>query len=262
MPSRGLGRTRDRARSTVRYTRSVTRGRRSRGWFITIEGPDGSGKTDQAARLRARALAAGIPFVLAREPGGTAAGERIRDVLFGSGAVSAGLDRRTDALLFNASRAQLVAEVVEPSLAAGALVVATRFADSTVAYQGHGSGLSVEDLRTIERFTTAGLRPDLTILLDLEPEIGLGRKAVNDHNKFETHFDLDFHRRVRAGYLAMAADEPERFAIVDANRSAGDVFGDVLRAIERLPDGPNLGVAATEASAGNEPLAARSRIPG
>jgi len=253
----------------VGYTRPVTRGDAHPGWFITIEGPDGSGKTEQAARLGERAAAAGVPFVLAREPGGTEAGERIRDVLFGAGATSAGLDRRTDALLFNASRAQLVSEVIRPGLEAGALVVATRFADSTVAYQGYGSGLPVDDLRVIERFTTGGLLPDLTLLLDLPPEVGLSRKTVGDHNKFETHFDLAFHRRVRDGYRAMAAAESERFVTIDADRSAADVFVDILAAIGRAPRTARLGerlagragADGREVDAQSEPVPADSRMP-
>jgi len=231
----------------------VTREDAHPGWFITIEGPDGSGKTEQAARLCERASLAGVPFVLAREPGGTAAGERIRDVLFGDGATSAGLDRRTDALLFNASRAQLVSEVIRPGLAAGALVVATRFADSTIAYQGHGSGLAIDDLRTIERFTTGGLVPDLTLLLDLPPEVGLARKAIGDHNKFETHFDLEFHGRVREGYRAMAAAEPERFRTIDADRGADDVFADLLASIAEAPRTTELGARLRAAGHAPEP---------
>lgn len=246
----------------VRYTRPVT-GRVGRsGWFITIEGPDGSGKTEQARRLKDHATAAGVAVVLAREPGGTAAGERIREVLFGSGATSASLDRRTDALLFNASRAQLVAEVVEPGLAAGALVVATRYADSTLAYQGYGSGLPIEDLRQIQRFTTAGLVPDLTILLDLAPEVGLERKVVDDHNKFETHFDLAFHRRVRAGYLEMAAAESERFIVIDADRTPDRVFADILEAIRLLPGGPLPPPTDDADGSPSEPSPLDLRIPG
>lgn len=253
----------------VRYTRPVTRGDAHPGWFITIEGPDGSGKTEQAARLREHAVAAGVPFVLGREPGGTDAGERIRDVLFGAGETSAGLDRRTDALLFNASRAQLVSEVVRPGLEAGALVVATRFADSTVAYQGYGSGLPIEDLRVIEQFTTGGLVPDLTLLLDLSPEVGLARKTANDHNKFETHFDLAFHARVRAGYREMATAEPERFVTIDADRPAAEVFVDLLAAIGRAPRTAVLGERLAGRTGGgrregrsqSEPVRTDSRIP-
>lgn len=238
----------------------MTRGDARSGWFITIEGPDGSGKTAQAARLSERATAVGVPFVLAREPGGTEAGERIRDVLFGSGEISARLDRRTDALLFNASRAQLVAEVISPGMAAGALVVATRFANSTVAYQGYGSGLDVADLRTLERFTTGGLTPDLTILLDLPPEVGLARKTVGDHNKFETHFDIEFHRRVRVGYQNMAAAEPDRFRIVDADRSADAVFDALLRVIAEHPVTRELGRRLADGA--SEPVTLESRISG
>ena len=213
-----------------------------RGWFITFEGPEGAGKTSQAARLRESALEAGVDVVLTREPGGTVLGERIREILLPlhipgvTAQPTRPIDARTDALLFNAARAQLVAEVVEPALSSGRLVIATRFADSTLAYQGHGQGLPLDELRALERFATSGCKPDLTILLDLPPEVGLGRKARREHNRFESSFDLEFHRRVRNGFLALAREEPARFAVIDATRSADEVFADVLAATGRLPD--------------------------
>jgi len=206
------------------------------GWFVTIEGPDGSGKTLQAERLRAHALAAGVACVSTREPGGTWAGERIREILLGASSTNDRLAPRADALLFSAGRAQLVDEVVRPGLARGDLVVDARHADSTLAYQGFGRGLPVEELRAIQRFATGGLSPDLTILLDLPAEVGLGRKQTDERNRFEAGFDVEFHRRVRDGYLALAAGEPERFAVVDATAGPEVVFEAVLAALERLPD--------------------------
>ena len=132
-------------------------------------------------------------------------------------------DPLTDALLFNAARRQLVTEVIRPALDAGRTVVCARFADSTLAYQGYGAGVPLETLRTLEATATDGLTPDLTIVLDVPVEIGLARKAPGDVTRFEAEFDLAFHRRVRDGFLALAAAEPERFVVVDAGRPASEV---------------------------------------
>jgi dTMP kinase len=218
---------------------------RQRGWFVTLEGPDGAGKTTQAERLRERASGAGFDVVLTREPGGTAAGERIREVLLHGGE----LDPRTDALLFNAARAQLVADVIRPALDRGALVISTRFADSTLAYQGYGAGLPLGELRALERVATNGLTPDLTILLDLPVDVGLARKG-SEVTRFETDFDVEFHRRVRDGFLALAAADPGRFAVVDASLPAHDVAVAVAAAAARIPalaalrEGPGSGEPA------------------
>lgn len=206
-----------------------------RGWFVTFEGPDGAGKTVQARRLHDLATEAGLPVVLTREPGGTPLGEAIREVLLARGSSAA--DPRTDALLFNAARAQLVHEVIEPALERGALVVSARFSDSTLAYQGYGAGLPLDELRAVAAFATGGLVPDLTILLDVPVLDGLRRKEVDSEaNRFEADFDRAFHERVRAGFLALAAAEPTRFVVVDARADPDTVFGAVLRALERLPD--------------------------
>lgn len=218
---------------TPRMTRETTG---PRGWFVTFEGGDGSGKTVQAGRLATFARAAGVPVTLTREPGGTWAGERIREILLGASSTNERIASRADALLFSASRAQLVAEVVQPALARGELVIDARHADSTVAYQGYGRGLDTGELRAIQLFATDGLLPDLTVLLDLPVEVGLARKAKRERNRFETGFDLAFHRRVREGYLAMAAAEPGRFVVVDASAGTDEVFDGVLGTIRRLPD--------------------------
>jgi dTMP kinase len=238
------------------YTRRVTPGHElpSRGWFITIEGPEGAGKTTQAARLEAHLRSAGVPVVRTREPGGTALGERIRELLLdaeGSGGRS--IDPLADALLFSAARRQLVEEVIRPALAAGTSVVCARFADSTLAYQGYGSGLSLDDLRALERIATGGLRPDLTILLDVPPEVGLRRKAPDDRTRFELGFDLEFHRRVRDGFLDLAAREPGRFAIVDAAASETEAWDAIRAAVDGL-------LGADAPSAADEPERAGPRI--
>ena len=233
------------------YTRAVTPGSEAptRGWFITIEGPEGSGKTTQAARLLAYLDGLGTRAIGTREPGGTALGERIRDLLLEI--ADRAHDPLADALLFYAARRQLVEEVIRPALLAGTTVVCARFADSTLAYQGHGSGLPLDDLRALERVATGGLRPDLTILLDLPPELGLRRKAPDDRTRFELAFDLDFHRRVRDGFLALAAAEPDRFAVADAASGVGAVWGAVRGAVDRLLASPR---------AGGEPERAAERI--
>lgn len=206
-----------------------------RGVFITIEGPEGAGKTTQAERLRDALSGLGAEVVLTREPGGTALGERIRDVLL---AVAAGAPHhpRADALLFNAARAQLVAEVIEPALGRGDVVISTRFADSTLAYQGYGAGLPIDELRSLEAVATGGLLPDRTILLDLPAEVGLARKGDGELTRFETAFDLAFHERVRRGFLALAAAEPGRFVVVDATRGEDAVAAAVLAAAQALLD--------------------------
>ena len=206
------------------------------GLFITIEGPDGSGKTSQAGRLAAALRARGHDVVLTREPGGTPLGERIRALLLTRG--EAPIAPRADALLFNAARAQHVFEVIDPALGAGKVVVCARFADSTLAYQGYGEGVPLDDLRSLIRLATAGRTPDRTILLDVPVEAGLRRKSPDDREtRFETAFDLAFHERVRAGFLEMAAAEPDRWVIVDADRPEEETFADVLGAALAILEG-------------------------
>ncbi len=226
-----------------------------RGWFVTLEGPEGAGKTTQALRLRDALRGAGVPVVLLREPGGTALGESIRALLLASGRAAHAIEPRADALLFNAARAQLVAEHIRPALASGAMVLCSRFADSTIAYQGAGMGLPPGALRALETFATGGLKPDLTVLLDLPVEIGLTRKR-GEETRFEADFDVAFHRRVRQGFLDLAGAEPARFAIVDATREPDAVFAAIQSALaERLGMAP----ASAESSA-TEPNAVAVRI--
>jgi dTMP kinase len=206
-----------------------------RGTFIALEGPDGAGKSTQAGRLAEALRARGHDVTLTREPGGTPVGERIREVLLARG--DGHPSPVADALLFNASRAELVRLVIRPALDAGGIVICDRFADSTVAYQGHGSGLRVDALRALEHFATAGLRPDVVVLLDLSPAAGLGRRAsgaASDVTRFERSaaHDAAFHGRVREGFLALAREDPERWRIVDAAGDADAVHASVLAAVE------------------------------
>lgn len=204
---------------------------RGRGRFLTIEGPEGAGKTTQAERLRDRLEDAGFDVVVTREPGGTTVGERVREILLDPEAVH---DARTDALLFNAARAALIHDVVTPGLERGAVVISTRFSDSTLAYQGHGAGLPLDELRRLEAFATGGLRPEVTILIDVPAAVGLGRKDA-DRTRFESSFTLEFHERVRAGFLALAAAEPDRFVVVDGMLPTDDVAREIATALTRRP---------------------------
>lgn len=206
------------------------------GLFITLEGPDGSGKTSQAERLAADLERDGQAVVLAREPGGTELGERLRELLLRRREIA--IDPLADALLFNAARAQLVTEVIRPALAAGRTVVCARFADSTLAYQGYGAGVDLEALRLLEAIATGGLKPDLTILLDLPVEQGLARKRGGRAalTRFEMDVDVGFHRRVRDGFRELAGAEPQRWRVVDASRPRSAVaaaIGDAVRAALR-----------------------------
>jgi dTMP kinase len=197
------------------------------GRFITLEGPEGAGKTLQAGRLAAALEARGRDVLLTREPGGTRLGDQLRRLLL---AGDGGIDVRADAFLFNAARAQLVTEVIGPALLAGKVIVCARFADSTLAYQGYGAGLPLDELRRLASIATRGREPDRTIVLDVDPEVGLARKAAADRTRFEQEFDLAFHHRVRDGFLELARLEPNRFRVVDASRGPEAVFADVLAA--------------------------------
>ncbi len=199
--------------------------------FVTFEGPEGGGKTTQAERLRDHLAARGFAVHLTREPGGTWLGERVRELVLARTGSTAPTDPLTDALLFNAARRQLVSEVIRPTLAAGTLVIRGRYGDSTLAYQGYGAGVDLEPLRSLASIATDALVPDLTLLLDLPVEVGLARKAPGDVTRFEAEFDLAFHRRVRDGFLALAAAEPGRFVVIDATGSPDDVERAVERAV-------------------------------
>ena len=200
------------------------------GVFITLEGPEGAGKTVQARRLVDFLRAEGNPASLTREPGGTRLGEQVRSIVLAQAEAGHEIDPLADALLFNAARAQLVAEVIKPALAADEVVVCARFADSTLAYQGYGAGVGLSELRSLAEIATAGVVPDLTILLDVPPAVGLARKADESRNRFEAAFDLQFHERVRAGFLELARDEPDRWRVIDATRDADAVFAGVRAA--------------------------------
>ena len=186
------------------------------GLFITFEGPEGSGKTSQLHVLADHFRDEGYDILTTREPGGTPIGDRVRAILLDP--VHIEMESTTEFLLFSAARAQHVAEVIRPHLARGGVVFCDRYADSSLAYQGYGHCQDLEALRTITRFATGDLVPDLTFYFDVPVEVGLKRKAGGDGdawNRMEQK-EIAYHERVRAGYLAMAVEEPDRWVVVDA----------------------------------------------
>lgn len=202
--------------------------------FITFEGPEGGGKSTQIQLLADRLRRQGYGVTTTREPGGTPIGDQIRNVLHDT--ANTAMSPTAELLLYSASRAQHVAEVIRPALAAGRVVLCDRFADSSMAYQGYGRGLDRAMLAALAAIATGGLTPDLTLLLDLDVRQGLARRA--DRGEEMNRLDLEavgFHERVRAGYHALAAAEVERWATIDANREVEAVAADVWRVVtERL----------------------------
>ena len=184
--------------------------------FISLEGPEGSGKTSQMPLLAEFLSQRGYCVICTREPGGTPISDQIREVLVSM--KNQDLRPRTEIPLFLASRAQLVDQLIRPALAEGKIVICDRFGDSTLAYQGYGHGLPLDQLRQMLAFATGGLTPDLTLYLDLDVECGLKRKQeAQDWNRLDA-YALDFHRRVRQGYLCLAAEEPERWRVINASQ--------------------------------------------
>ena len=185
--------------------------------FITFEGPEGSGKTSQLPKLKGYLQEMGHTVFSTREPGGTSIGDQIREVLLTN--KNTDMHPRAEILLFQASRVQLVEQEILPRLARGEIVLCDRYADSTLAYQGYGHQVDMKVLRAIVGFATGGLKPDLTLLLDLNVEVGLQRRQKDgDINRLDA-FTLDFHKRVRAGYHQLAQAEPDRWVIIDAEKS-------------------------------------------
>jgi dTMP kinase len=212
----------------------------ARGLFITLEGGEGSGKSSQSKRLAERLREAGADVVLTQEPAGTPIGALVKGVFERRAAGEAPpVSGPTELLLFAAARADHVRTVIGPALEAGRTVVCDRFADSTVAYQGYGRGLPLEEIATLNRIATQGLAPDLTLLLDVPPEAGVAR-AEASHAAGDKARDalgeetLEFHRRVREGFLAIAREEPSRVIVIDSSRLKDDVAEAVWEAVERV----------------------------
>ena len=203
--------------------------------FITFEGPEGGGKTTQMRRLAAYLQEQGYDVLATREPGGTSIGDQVRAILLDPHHTE--MQPQADFLLFSAARAQHVTQVIRPHLLRGGVVLSDRYADASLAYQGYGYQLDLDVLRTITRFATGGLVPDLTFCLDVPVAVGLRRKAKgagDAWNRMEQK-EVDFHERVRAGYLAMAADEPARWAVIDATRTVDEIQASLRELlVERL----------------------------
>lgn len=201
--------------------------------FITFEGPEGCGKSTQMRLLAAFLREQGRDVLATREPGGTPIGDRVRAILLDPAHTE--MHPSTEFLLFSAARAQHVAQVIRPHLARGGIVLCDRFADSSLAYQGYGHSLDLDDLRAITRFATGGLVPSRTFLLDVSVELGLRRKSGgrgDAWNRMEQK-EMAYHQRVRAGYLAMAAQEPDRWVLIDAARGLKAVQARIRDHIQR-----------------------------
>jgi dTMP kinase len=202
--------------------------------FITFEGIEGSGKTTQLNRLAAALRERGKNVVVTKEPGGTPLADRIRAILLDSGNV---IDPVAELFLFAASRRQNVMEVIRPAIARGDVVLCDRFTDSTLAYQGFGRLLTLDKLRALNDWATDSTKPDAVLIFDISEETGLSRArsrnegAVADEGRFELE-DLRFHRRVREGYLTLAAAEPRRYVVIDADGTADEVYERMMQALE------------------------------
>ena len=200
--------------------------------LITFEGPDGSGKSTQITLLANYLRQQGYRVAHMREPGGTRIGEQIREVLHST--ENTAMTAIAEVLLYSASRAQLVGEVIRPALDAGEIVLCDRFYDSTLAYQGYGRGLDLDMLHRLTEFATGGLRPDLTIYLDLDPDEGLRRRQQDqgaEWNRLDAAA-LEFHEQVREGYRVLLESEPERWVVVDGSGPVDDVQTAIRKAVD------------------------------
>ncbi len=201
------------------------------GKFITFEGPDGSGKTAQLDILADEFIKEGYPILRTREPGGTPIGDQIRATLLDL--KNTAMIDRAEALLYQAARAQLVDEIIKPHIAQGGVVISDRYADSTLAYQGYGHKNTVASLENIINYATGGLIPDLTILLDLAPEVGLQRRLdAGGFNRLDS-YDIDFHHRVRKGYLELVQADPLRWVVIEADRPFTEVQDDLRSTLQK-----------------------------
>ncbi len=199
--------------------------------FITFEGGEGSGKSVQAKALYGRLSKLAIPVVLTHEPGGTPLGEQLSRWLKWTDSMD--ITPQTELLLFNASRSQLVTGVIQPNLEKGMIVICDRYADSTTAYQGYGRGLDLEMVKAINDTATQGLKPGLTVLLDMPVEAGLARKSARQQDRFEQEA-LTFHQRVREGYLKLATDDPQRWLVIDASQSKDKIAQSIWQRVSQL----------------------------
>ncbi|MBN2119402.1 MAG: dTMP kinase [Anaerolineales bacterium] len=197
--------------------------------FITLEGPEGSGKTSHTPYLVEYLREQGYTVFPTREPGGTSIGEQIREVIHDLKNVE--MHPRAETLLYQAARAQIVEQVIQPRLKAGEIVISDRYYDSTIAYQGYGHQQDLEQVRALVKYATGGLTPDLTVLLDVDVEEGLRRKKKeNEWNRLDA-YTVEFHQRVRAGYLEMVKAEPQRWVVIDAGQKWDEVQEELRKVI-------------------------------
>jgi dTMP kinase len=201
-----------------------------KGLFVSLEGIDGAGKTSLKEILIPR-LQKQYDIISIREPGGTVISEKIRHLLLDAGNSTMG--SRTEALLYAAARSQVVEEVIQPALEAGKLVLADRFLDSTIAYQGYGRGMDLSFLHQLNHLCTGGIKPDLTLLLDIEPELAYWRRRGETPDRLEQE-GLNFQARVRAGYLELWKEEPQRIKCLDGSASLQDIAAESLKHIEQM----------------------------
>lgn len=199
-----------------------------RGALVTVEGVEGSGKSTQCARLAEHLTTRGVEVVRTSEPDGTPLGARVRALFEADGPTPTPL---TQTFLFMAARQEHVARVIAPALARGAVVLSDRYADATVAYQGYGQGVDVQTIKELNVLATGGVLPDLTLVLDLDPAVGMRRIRGRALDAFEK-MDLAFHQRVREGYLEIARSDKNRVVVLDAGREPDALHGDVVRAVD------------------------------
>ncbi|OGN95271.1 MAG: dTMP kinase [Chloroflexi bacterium RBG_13_51_18] len=201
--------------------------------FITFEGGEGCGKSTQARLLYRRITKLAIPALLTYEPGGTDLGKRIKHLVKYSRIT---IDPLAETMLFNASRAQLIEDIIKPALEKGTVVICDRYTDSTTAYQGHGHGLDLSIVKTVNSMAAQGVVPDLTVLLDVPVEIGLERKKKIKPDRFQTQ-SWDFHKGVRAGFLKLAKAEPKRWLVIDATQNQETIAGIIWQRVSKLLPG-------------------------
>lgn len=212
------------------------------GLFIAFEGGDGAGKSTQAARLAEALESRGLSVLRTREPGGTPIGEKLRSLVLDHG--HGHIDARTEALIFAASRAAHAEQVIRPALERGGIVLTDRYIDSSVAYQGTGRGLGAGAVRSLNEWATSGLEPQLTVLLDVEPGVGRGRRTAGDvaEDRMESEAD-DFHAQIRAAFLKLAGERPEAYLVLPAHLPVDELAGRILARVDALL-GPDSGGGA------------------
>lgn len=202
-----------------------------KGIFITLEGADGSGKTTQFGKIVDFFKNKNIPFITTREPGGEALGQKIREILLNT---KEPVSDRCELFLYLADRAQHVDLIIKTALKEGKIVLCDRHTDSTLAYQGYARGLDIDRLKMLNNIATNGLKPDLTLLFDVDPNIAMQRVGTRANKDRLEQEGVDFHKKVRNGYLKLAQNEPERIKIIDANKSVNEVWEQVLPYLEKI----------------------------